>query len=390
MMSPKFCKTSLTLTTLTVVSLAVSQPASAASRYSITDLGTLLESSYSYAYDINNQGQVVLNSGFGSSNGSASRAFVYKDNQFMEISPLPGDTDISVNGINNLGQVVGNSSNDKNYSGVSPFIYSNGTKQSLGLDGIAYAINDSGQVVGGTTGGGIFPELAFPYGAAFLYSGGKTTIINNNLEENYVAYGMNNLSQVVGIFGSPERAFLYDNSRITNLGTLPGDNYSSASGINDLGQVVGVSAKSGVDDGTAFLYSSSKGLTDLGILDGDNYSIAFDINNLGQVVGTSASNPNFFSENGDGVNAFLYSDGKMQDLNKLIPSSSGFKITQARAINDSGQIVGAGSINGELHAYLLTPQSSTSVPEPFTLGGTAVAGILGWWMKRKKINSQSA
>jgi probable HAF family extracellular repeat protein len=83
-------------------------------------------------------------------------------------------------------------------------------------------------VVGGTSGGGIFPELAFPFGAAFLYSNGTTTIVNTNLGENYVAYGLNNLSQVVGIFGSPGRAFLYDNGAITNLGTFPGDDYSTA------------------------------------------------------------------------------------------------------------------------------------------------------------------
>ncbi len=174
----------------------------AASLYSIEDLGARLGSSNSTAFDINNHGQVVLSSGVGSINGEPSRAYIYKDNKFTEISPLSGDTDVGVNSINNFGQVVANSSNEKN-STVRPFVYKNGAKQSLDIEGIAYDNNDSGQVVGGTSGGGKFPPLAFPYGAAFLYSNGQTTIINNNQEENYVAYGMNNLSQVVGIFGAP-------------------------------------------------------------------------------------------------------------------------------------------------------------------------------------------
>lgn len=361
--------------------------AQAASLYSVTDLGSLSGSTYSYATSINNVGQVVFNAGLGTTNGSPVRGFLYSNGQLLEISPPPGNTDISVTDINNVGQVLANSANDNYFTGVTPLIYSDGTAQSLGIgDGIAYAINDSGQVVGGTTGGGIFPELAFPSGAAFLYSRDTTTNINTNLGENYVAYGLNNLSQVVGIFGSPSRAFLYDNGAITNLGTLPGDNYSSAEDINDLGQVVGVSAPSGVNDGTAFLYSSNTGMISLGrLFPTDTYSVAIGINNLGQVVGWSGTNTNFYSESGEGIRAFLYSDGIMQDLNSLIAPSSDFILTQAQAINDRGEIVGAGSINGELHAVLLTPQLSQAVPEPASTLGILLFSALGagWQLKRK-------
>jgi probable HAF family extracellular repeat protein len=370
-----------------VLSLAAIEANSAqgASLYSVTDLGSLSGSTFSYANNINNVGQVVFNASLGSTNGSPARGFLYSNGQLLEISPPLGDTDISVTDINNVGQVLANSANDNNYTGVTPLIYSDGTAQSLGIgDGIAYAINDSGQAVGGTTGGGIFPELAFPAGAAFLYSRGTTTIINTNSGGNYVAYGLNNLSQVVGIFGSPSRAFLYDNGAITNLGTLPGDDYSLAEDINDLGQVVGYSAPSGIEDATAFLYSSTTGMTSLGrLLPTDNYSAAFSINNNGQVVGWSGTNPNFYTTSGEGIRAFLYSDGVMQDLNSLIAPDSGVILTQARAINDRGEIVGAGSINGELHAVLLTPQQD--IPEPASTIGVLLFSALGagWQLKRK-------
>ena len=336
----------------TLLGLVASQSADAASLYSLTDLGSLTGNTFSYASSINNLGQVAVNSGF-----NDSRAFLYTDAQLIEIEPLSGDNAIGVTGVNNFGQVTGNSVNTNTFSDNHAFIYSDGTTQSLSLNGIPYAINDLGQVVGGTAGGGSFPEL--PYGAAFLYSGGTTTIINTNLQENYIAYGMNNLGQVVGIFGSPSRAFLYDNGTITNLGTLPGDNYSSAEDINDLGQVVGVSASSGVNNATAFLYSSNTGMISLGkLFPTDTYSVAIDSNNLGQVVGWSGNNTNFYSESGVGIRAFLYSDGVMQDLNELIAPVSNFILTQAQGINDQGQIAGAGVINGELHAVLLTPQPS--------------------------------
>ncbi|MBD2534137.1 hypothetical protein H6G97_33230 [Nostoc flagelliforme FACHB-838] len=339
-------KSCITAVTLTAISLTASKSALAVSLYSVTDLGALTGDPFSYAEDINDSGEVIINS-----SGDSFSSFLYSNGSLKKISPLPGANSIAVEDINNLGQVVGNSGSDNH-----AFIYSGGTTQSIGLNAIPYAINDSGEVVGGTGGGGIFPELAFPYGAAFLYSNGTTTIINNNLEENYIAYGINNLGQVVGIFGSPSRAFLYDNGIITNIGTLPGDNYSSALDINDSGQVIGISGLSEGENISTFLYSSSTGLQDIGRLSPTDVFIGQGINNLGQVVGFSTT---------DG-GALLYSDNTLYSLNDLIApgSDAGLTLTLASAINNNGQIVGYGAVSGEFHAFLLTPVSSVSVAEP--------------------------
>ncbi|MBW4597893.1 MAG: DUF3466 family protein [Brasilonema angustatum HA4187-MV1] len=331
---------------------------SAASLYSITDLGSLVGSDYSYATDINNFGQVIFDSGKGSSNGSPDRAFLYTNDQVTEIKPLSGDSDIAVTSINNFGQVVGNSVNENNFTGNNPLLYSQGRTQSLVAlnNAIPYAINDKGEIVGGAQKNG-----------PFLYKNG--TVVNFGTEGT-VAYDINNQSQVVGILNT-NKAFLYQNGTTTALGTLPGDNYSSAEGINDKGQVVGVSAPTSISNGQAFLYSSSTNLINLGrLFPTDLYSVALDINNNGQVIGFSGSNPNFYSNSGIGIRAFLYSDGILQDLNSLISRDSGFTITQARAINDQGQIVGAATFNGQLRAVVLTPESvSTPVPEPSTSAG---------------------
>jgi probable HAF family extracellular repeat protein len=82
-------------------------------------------------------------------------------------------------------------------------------------------------------------------------------------------------------------------------------------------------------------------MTDLGTLPGGDYSDAHSINASGQVVGTSTS--------ALGLRAFLWTsaDG-MVDLNTLIPSSSNLVLTSAVAINDRGQILALGSKNHDL------------------------------------------
>jgi probable HAF family extracellular repeat protein len=91
-------------------------------------------------------------------------------------------------------------------------------------------------------------------------------------------------------------------------------------------------------------------MQDLGTL-GGSFSGADGINNSGQVVG--------YSYTASGQNhGFLWQDGTMSDLNDLIPAGSGWTLYVAWAINNAGQIVGTGSLNGQTHAFLLTPDSS--------------------------------
>jgi uncharacterized protein (TIGR03437 family) len=54
----------------------------------------------------------------------------------------------------------------------------------------------------------------------------------------------------------------------------------------------------------------------------------------------------------------------MQDLNTLIPADTGWILSLASGINDSGQIVGNGAINGVSHAFLLTPTDPMLLTEP--------------------------
>src|SRR5262245_7745481 len=102
---------------------------------------------------------------------------------------------------------------------------------------------------------------------------------------------------------------------ITDLGTLPGDNFSAADGINNLGQVVGESGDH------AFLYDKGT-LIDLGALPGSPRSGATAINDFSQVVGWSG-------ELYTAAHAFLYESGLMTDLGTL----PGDTFSRAHGIN---------------------------------------------------------
>jgi probable HAF family extracellular repeat protein len=142
---------------------------------------------------------------------------------------------------------------------------------------------------------------------------------------------------------------------VTDLGTLPGLLKSSASSINNNGQVVGVAWTNGSNDQRAFIFNNGI-MQDIGTLPGGKCCIAYDINNMGQVVGGTWLN-------GNNEHAFLYSNGNMQDLGTL-----GGGWSRACAINDIGQIVGgAYTSSGYEHAFLY---SGGTMRDLGTFGGS--------------------
>ncbi len=114
---------------------------------------------------------------------------------------------------------------------------------------------------------------------------------------------------------------------------------------------------------------------------GDSQSTPEGINNAGQVVGISYNALN----GGSSWQGFLYQNGTMTNLTSLLPPGTGWKVTSGIAINDQGQILAlANSANGVEHTILLTPPNLPAspdavfplmpVPEPSTL---VVFGVIG-------------
>ena len=200
-----------------------------------------------------------------------------------------GGTDTRAWAVNDTGQVVGRATLTGGEQRAFLWDASSGMADvNLPVGGLltarsARGINDAGQVVGGGTMAG--------NGRAFLWeSGSGITDLGTLGGTSSTALGINSGGQVVGRSTTPAgevRPFLWESgSGMTSLGTLGGDDVNNAAhDVNDVGQVVG-----GVATGTgsihAFLWVAGAGMTDLGTLGGDD-SVGWAINSGGQVVGWS-------------------------------------------------------------------------------------------------------
>ena len=152
-------------------------------------------------------------------------------------------------------------------------------------------------------------------------------------------------------------AVLFSNGTVTNLGTLAGP-WSSANAINAAGVITG--ATDTTHNINAFIYSNGV-MQDIGTLPHGTYSNATAINNAGQVVG--------FADAGTGLLfGFLYSAGTMTNLGSL-PGGYG---SYAQGINNKGQIVGYGTLaNGHEHAFLDANNTMTDL-------NSLIDPSLGW------------
>ena len=121
---------------------------------------------------------------------------------------------------------------------------------------------------------------------------------------------------------------------------------SIARDINEKQQIAGQGTNP-AGQARAFLWEG-RTVTDLGVPAGDDLSRARGINEDGAVVGEWR----VLIDGQQRFKAFVYEGGQMKDLNGLIPADSGWALTGAQAINETGQIVGSGTINGETHAFL--------------------------------------
>jgi probable HAF family extracellular repeat protein len=91
-------------------------------------------------------------------------------------------------------------------------------------------------------------------------------------------------------------------------------------------------------------------MQDLGTLPGDANSAAIGINDAGDVVGVSLDamfNPR----------SFFWRNGVMTDLNSLAPADSALFLITGCSINSQGQIIGIAidKSTGDAHGYLATP-----------------------------------
>jgi len=239
-------------------------------------------------------------------------------------------------GLNNGGWAVGE------YEPVGAlyqhgFLYNGQSTVDLALSpniyAIAWGINDSNVVVGEYLS---HPGQSFII-EAFQYSNGVVTALGFLSSSSYSsAHGINRLGQIVGesstnSTASVIHAVLWDNGAKVDLGVLSG-NYSSANAINNSAIIVGESLVEGTTNVQAFIYTNS--IVPLGTLGGD-YSSAKSINDAGVVVGESTEVTGGVTN----LQAFIYQNGSMTSLSAQA-AALGADSSSATAINNLGQIAG--------------------------------------------------
>jgi probable HAF family extracellular repeat protein len=322
-----------------------------AQHYKPIDLGTLPGGNLSNAYGVNDQGRVV---GLSKTTGNFNHGFLWTKKAGMKDLGTLGGNFSSAQAINDATEIVGQA--DTSAPAGEAFRWTNGTMQDLGNLGKspsqANAINFDALTKSFTQiAGWSLTSDGSAYHAVIWDASNNILDLGTLGGSASFAFGNNCNGQVVGTSATTSGAndaFVWDSVHgMQDLGTL-GGTMSQANAINCFGVIVGYSTLTGDVQTDPFVYANGS-MKDLGTLGGSSAQ-ANAINDAGQVVGFSRTAADADSH------AFLWTPtGGMQDLNQLIPAHSGWDLLGANGISNNGKIVGAGTINGAQHAFLLVP-----------------------------------
>jgi probable HAF family extracellular repeat protein len=345
-------------------------------------LDPLASGNSSFAYSINNHGLTVGES----ENGNVDPLTGYPEfiavlwNKSPSPSPLGtlGGNQSAANAINDRGVVVGAALNaipDPLSNAFSlPYLFVPAATQAHafrwtvaegmqdlgtlgGPDSTAAFVNDHGQIAGQSyTNSTVNPTTSLPTQDPFLWEHGEMADLGTLGGTFGFATGMNDRGQVIGVSNiagdQSHHAFLWDKKDgMKDLGTL--SDYSDSSiphWINDAGEIVGESVSASGTGSRAFLWKAGV-LIDLGTVANDACSVAMSINSRSQIVGFGSADCNhedhaFLSENG----------GPPVDLITLTLAGPAMIFKQAIFINELGEIAVRGALsNGDQHAVILLP-----------------------------------
>src|SRR5438876_4668976 len=318
----------------------------------LTDLGTLGGPNSSVAWNVKNTAGILVGisqtltpepvENWSSRNfystpnnvGYINLGFIWQNNQMRGLLPFPGGNNSFATGANNFGQAVGWAENDiHDPQCVSPQVLQfRPAVWDLGPD----QIQDLPLIPGD--------------------SSGAATAINDN-------------NQIVGISGicdqavgrhTAKHAVLWDNGTVTDIyPNAPDPWWNTPTAINQHGDVVGFAGDPTDVDGNilhAFIWTKDNGIKVLKPLRGRTPqhvdSEAYGLNEAGQVVGVSCA------ANQTDCRAVIWDHGVYPtDLNDpdLKGSYPGF-LASAKDINNKGEITGRGvDTTGSLIAYLAVP-----------------------------------
>jgi probable HAF family extracellular repeat protein len=352
--------------------------------YSIVDLGTFgpfTNASTVQVSDINDSGEIVGAEFSLGPTGVAAFSYTLAGGM-VDLNALPASGRNSLaTGINDKGDIAFMADRSGGAGGYIPAIVSGGVVQALplltdpGYSSVPPAsyyttrINVSGDVVG--TAFASSGSTAPPFSLPFLANLGSIRSLGSLGGQRGGAAAINGRGEVVGFselastpvgdMWNPGHAFRYtardgmvDLNQLIRGGAGPWE-LRAASAINKHGEIVGFGAFNSSSGAVLRAFRFHEGeVRNLGTSPNGGISAALGINDRGQIVGYA-----YFDASGVGnfrACIFLPELGAI-DLNYLINPALGWNLLRATAINNSGQIVGYGTLAGMpgIRGFLLTP-----------------------------------
>jgi probable HAF family extracellular repeat protein len=318
-------------------------------------------------YSINNKGQVVGRGGLNTGTNIRGPLLFNGDGRNnIELGGLPGNTDgtpltlspssygtSQATKIYDNGEIFGQvflpdgTNHEVRFSGTG--------KDNIDLSAIYSTQYPGFSGIGRGADGEYFGTLNND--AILIGNQGNANIVLQGLKPNWYS-GISGINKQGLVYGSSTKAkgnWYYDYPVVFNIGR-PATNLdvyavekSYIADVNDLGVIVGNAYYGpGPFDNHAVIYSGTGYDTnDLGTLGGGS-SDATAINNSGTIVGESRTPEGYRA-------GMVWKNGVMYDLNKLLYNGGNVRVTRARDINDSGEIIAEGSVNGVSTSLLLIP-----------------------------------